>query len=162
MRNKRHAATMVRLLENARYEVLPTASTEDKVLEHLPRDRTVTVTASPSKGIEATFDLVERLTGHGYVAVPHIAARMVTGRPELAEIVERLVGKGITSVFVPGGDAEPAGDYPDALALLEDLRALGSPFSKKGMSGFSAIRFEARSTISTIFWWAWSLARAKG
>ena len=109
MRNKRHAATMTRLLENARYEVLPTATTEDKVLEHLPRDRTVTVTASPSKGLEATFDLTERLVGHGYVAVPHIAARMVTGRAELAEIVERLVGKGITSVFVPGGDAEAAG-----------------------------------------------------
>ena len=64
MRNKRHAATMVRLLENARYEVLPTASTEDKVLEHLPRDRTVTVTASPSKGLEATFDLTERLSSN--------------------------------------------------------------------------------------------------
>ena len=39
MRNKAAATpTMVRLLENARYEVLPTASTEDKVLEHVPRD----------------------------------------------------------------------------------------------------------------------------
>ena len=36
MRNKRHAATMIRLLEHARYEVLPTATTEDKVLAHLP------------------------------------------------------------------------------------------------------------------------------
>jgi methylenetetrahydrofolate reductase (NADPH) len=136
MRNKRHAATLVRLLGNARYEVLPTASTEDKVLEHVPRDRTVTVTASPSKGLEATFDLVERLTGHGYVTVPHIAARMVTGRTELAEIVDRLLGKGVTSVFVPGGDAEPAGDYPDALALLEDLAAMGSPFPHVGIPGY--------------------------
>ena len=39
MRNKRSAATLIRLLEHARYEVLPTAATEDKVLEHLPRDR---------------------------------------------------------------------------------------------------------------------------
>src|SRR5688500_8435270 len=136
MRNKRHAATMTRLLENARYEVLPTASTEDKVLEHLPRDRTVTVTASPSKGLEATFDLTERLVGHGYVAVPHIAARMVTGRPALIEIVQPLAGKGLTSVFVPGGDAEAAGDYPDALALLEDLKELGSPFAHVGITGY--------------------------
>ena len=57
MRNKRSAATLTRLLEHARYEVLPTASTEEKVLEHLPRDRVVTVTASPGKGLEATFDL---------------------------------------------------------------------------------------------------------
>lgn len=136
MRNKRSAATMVRLLENARYEVLPTASTEDKILEHLPRDRTITVTASPSKGLGATFDLAERLTGHGYLAVPHVAARMVSGRSELAEIADRLVGKGITSIFVPGGDAEPAGDYLDALSLLEDLSALGKPFSHVGITGY--------------------------
>ena len=136
MRNKRSAATMIRLLEHARYEVLPTASTEDKILQHLPRDRTITVTASPSKGLEPTFDLAERLTGHGYLAVPHVAARMVSGRSELAEIADRLVGKGITSVFVPGGDAEPAGDYLDALSLLEDLSALGKPFRHFGITGY--------------------------
>ena len=136
MRNKRTTATLVRLLENARYEVLPTASTEEKVLEHVPRDRTLTVTASPSKGLEATLDLAERLTGHGYPTVPHLAARMVSGRAELAEIAERLRGKGITSVFVPGGDAEAVGDYPDALALLEDLRDLGSPFAHVGITGY--------------------------
>ncbi|TGN62608.1 5,10-methylenetetrahydrofolate reductase [Nocardioides eburneiflavus] len=136
MRNKRTTATLVRLLENARYEVLPTASTEEKVLEHVPRDRTITVTASPSKGLEATLDLAERLTGHGYPTVPHLAARMVSGRGELAEIAERLRGKGITSVFVPGGDAEAVGDYPDALALLEDLRDLGSPFAHVGITGY--------------------------
>ena len=136
MRNKQAAATMIRLLENARYEVLPTASTEDKVLASVPRDRTITVTASPSKGLGATFDLAERLVGHGYLVVPHVAARMVTGRTELAEITDRLLGKGITSVFVPGGDAEAAGDYPDALALLEDLAALGSPFSHVGITGY--------------------------
>lgn len=136
MRNKRSSATLVRLLSNARYEVLPTASTEDKVLEHLPRDRTITVTASPSKGLEATLDLTERLAGHGYVVVPHLAARMVSGRSELAEIADRLVGKGVTGVFVPGGDADPAGDYPDALSLLEDLAALGRPFSHVGITGY--------------------------
>lgn len=136
MRNKRTAEILIRLLENARYEVLPTASTEDKVLTHLPRERIVTVTASPAKGLEPTLDLAERLAGHGYVVVPHIAARMVTGRAELSEISERLLGKGITGVFVPGGDADAAGDYPDALALLEDLAALGSPFAHVGITGY--------------------------
>ena len=37
MRNKRTAETMTRLLRHARYEVLPTASTEDKVLAHVPQ-----------------------------------------------------------------------------------------------------------------------------
>src|SRR3954470_16326294 len=114
MRNKdRHAATILRLLDNARYEVLPTPSTEGKLRERLRLERAVTSTASPGKGLEATFDLAERLTGHGYRVVPHIAARMVSGRSELAEICDRLTGKGISKVFVPGGDADPVGDYAD-------------------------------------------------
>ena len=140
MRNKPSARTstlaLARVLENARYEVLPTATTEEKVLTHLPRDRVVTITASPSKGLEATIDLAERLAGHGYTAVPHLAARMITGRTELAELCERLTGKGINRVFVPGGDAEPAGDYPDALSLLEDLTVLGRPFAQVGITGY--------------------------
>ena len=137
MRNKTQvAATTARLLENARYEVLPTASIEDKLLEHVPVDRTITVTASPSKGLEPTLDLTERLTGHGYVAVPHLAARMVRDRAELAEICERLSGKGITRVFVPGGDADPPGAYPDALSMLEDLADLGRPFPHVGITGY--------------------------
>lgn len=136
MRNKRTTHTIARLLENARYEVLPTASTEDKVLAHLPRDRILTVTASPGKGLGATLDLAERLAGHGYRVVPHLAARMVSGRSELSEIADRLTGKGIDSVFVPGGDAEPVGDYVDALALLEDLSVLGNPFSHVGITGY--------------------------
>jgi methylenetetrahydrofolate reductase (NADPH) len=137
MRNKVSTAqTMVRLLEQARYEVLPTATTEDKVLAHVPRDLAVTVTASPSKGLEATLDLAERLTGHGYAVVPHLAARMISGRAELAEICARLTGKGITRIFVPGGDADPAGDYRDALGLLEDLADLGRPFSHVGITGY--------------------------
>ena len=136
MRNKRTAETLIRLLENARYEVLPTASTEDKVLEHLPRERAITVTASPGKGLEATLDLTERLAGHGYAVVPHLAARMISGRSELQEIADRLVGKAVTRVFVPGGDAEPAGDYLDALSLLEDLAAMGAPFAHVGITGY--------------------------
>jgi methylenetetrahydrofolate reductase (NADPH) len=145
MRNKRrHAATMLRLLGNARYEVLPTPSTEDKVLEHLPTERTVTITASPGKGLEATFDLSERLIGHGYSVVPHIAARMVSSRSELTEICDRLTGKGITRVFVPGGDADPAGEYADAFSLLEDLADLGDPFEQVGITGYP----ETHPTIS--------------
>jgi methylenetetrahydrofolate reductase (NADPH) len=136
MRNKSVRSTLVRLLENARYEVLPTASAEEAVLAHVPRERTVTVTASPSRGLEATLGLAERLAGHGYVVVPHLAARMVASRGELSEMADRLTGQGITRVFVPGGDADPVGDYPDAITLLEDLTALGSPFEQVGIAGY--------------------------
>jgi methylenetetrahydrofolate reductase (NADPH) len=137
MRNKARAAdTTIRLLEHTRYEVLPTPSIEDKLLEHVPVDRTVTVTASPTKGLEPTLDLAERLNGHGYAVVPHLAARMVRDKSELGEICDRLTGKGITRVFIPGGDADPPGAYADALSLLEDLAAMGNPFRQVGITGY--------------------------
>jgi methylenetetrahydrofolate reductase (NADPH) len=137
MRNKTLVAdTTVRLLQHTRYEVLPTATIEDKLLEHVPVDRTITVTASPSKGLEPTLELTERLTGHGYVAIPHIAARMVRDKEQLAEICDRLTGQGISRIFVPGGDADPPGAYPDALSMLEELAALGHPFAHVGITGY--------------------------
>ncbi len=135
MRNK-DGDTIVRLLEHARYEVLPTPTIEEKLVASVPTDVQVTVTASPNKGLEQTFELAERLIGHGYDVVPHLAARMISGKAELAEIVERLTGAGVTTVFVPGGDADPVGDYHDSVALLEDLAALGSPFRQVGIAGY--------------------------
>jgi methylenetetrahydrofolate reductase (NADPH) len=145
MRNKRQATFVADLVRSARYEVLPTASVVEKILEHVPTERAITVTASPAKGIEATLDLAERLAGLGYPAIPHLAARMIKGRGELSEICDRLVGAGVRTVFVPGGDQDPpAGDYTCALDLLEDLTALGRPFPDVGITGYP----ESHPTIS--------------
>ena len=93
-------------------------------------------TASPSMGLERTVGTAERLAAAGYTVVPHLAARMVSGRAELVELVDRLTAAGITNVFVPGGDADPVGDYHDAVSLLEDLTAIGSPFAHVGVTGY--------------------------
>ncbi len=138
MRNKTGTRnqTIQRLLTHARYEVLPTASTEEKVLASVPRDVAVTITASGSKGLEATLALAEALSRDGYVTVPHLAARMISNRAELVEIRSRLAEAGITRVFVPGGDVDPVGDYPDAFSLLEDLATLAQPFEQIGITGY--------------------------
>lgn len=137
MRNKTMVQAMRSLLETPRYEVLPTPTIEDKICQSVPFGRTLTVTASVGKGLEATFALSERLAQHGYRVVPHLAARMVSGRTELAEIVDRLTRAGIDSVFVPAGDADPpAGDYDGSLALLQDLSAIGRPFAHIGVAGY--------------------------
>ncbi len=125
------------LLRSPRFEVLPTKSTEQLVTEWVPAGMTVTVTASPVKGLEPTIELTERLAARGYRVVPHLAARSVTGDAHLAGIVGRLTACGVDDVFVPGGDApHPAGPFDGALPLLERLTEMGSPFSRIGITGY--------------------------
>jgi methylenetetrahydrofolate reductase (NADPH) len=117
--------------------VLPTPSTEQSVLEWVPRDVVVTITASPVKGLEPTLELAGRLAAHGYCAVPHVSARLVKDQAHLKDIVDRLRAAGITDIFVPAGDADPpAGPFISALALLEELDQLGRPFANVGVTGY--------------------------
>ena len=68
--------------------------------------------------------------------MPHLAARMIHDFSEVEEIRARLGEAGITAVFVPGGDAEPVGVYPDSFSLLEDLNRLEKPFTHVGIAGY--------------------------
>jgi methylenetetrahydrofolate reductase (NADPH) len=145
LRNKSQTALLGHLVAAARYEVLPTPSVEEKLLEHVGLDRPLTVTASAAKGLEATLALSERLAGHGYRVVPHLAARMVRDRAQLQEICDRLRAAAVSTVFVPGGDQDPpAGEFHSALDLLEALTSLGRPFADVGITGYP----ESHPTIS--------------
>ena len=130
-------ARVAPLLERPRYEVFPAKSTEEAVLEWVPTDLTVTVTASPAKGLDPTLELTERLTARGYRVVPHVSARLVRDDAHLADIVARLTASGVDDVFVPAGDADPpAGRFDSALALLDRLAEMGRPFSRVGVTGY--------------------------
>lgn len=136
-RGRATSAPVQQLLRQVRYEVIPTATIEEKVLGAVPRDVTMTVTASPTKGLDTTLDLAVRLAGAGYRVVPHVSARLVRDKEHLADIVARVTEAGIVDVFVPAGDAEqPAGVYDGSLPLLADLTALGSPFESVGITGY--------------------------
>ena len=125
------------LLRAPRYEVLPSPSAEQAVLEWVPHELTITVTASPAKGLEPTLALTERLAGQGYRAVPHLSARLVRDEAHLAEIVARLTAAGVDDVFVPAGDADPpAGRFHGALELLDELTRMGRPFARVGITGY--------------------------
>ena len=129
--------SLAKLLSSPRYEVIPAKATEQAVLDWIPAGMTVTVTASPIKGLDATIDLTERLAARGYRVVPHVAARSVADDAHLDRIVARLKACGVDDVFVPGGDAtHPAGRFDSALPLLERLAEMGSPFSRIGITGY--------------------------
>lgn len=137
MRNIPHVRLLGDLLRSPRYELMPTKSIEGSVVDAVPTDVTVTVTASPAKGLAPTLELTERLIGHGYHVVPHVSARLVRDEVQLKDIVEQLLGLGVDDVFVPAGDADPpAGKYVDALQLLIELTAMGRPFRSVGITGY--------------------------
>jgi methylenetetrahydrofolate reductase (NADPH) len=134
---RRGLARVAPLLRHPRYEVFPAASVEEAVLECVPRDVTMTVTASPAKGLDATLDLTARLAAHGYQVVPHLSARLVRDDAHLTDIVERLAASGIDDVFVPAGDADPpAGRFGSAISLLDRLAEMGRPFPRVGVTGY--------------------------
>lgn len=98
-------------------EIVPADGIEDEVLR-LPDGAYVGITCSPRKGIGATLELVDRLRGHDYHLVPHIAARQVRDAGHLREILAHLADQDIKTVFVPGGDIDPpAGQFDSAFQL---------------------------------------------
>src|SRR4051794_31211946 len=112
-----------RLIETARYEIVPLKSLRDQ-LTSLPAGCSVSVTCSPTKGIEPTLELSAELNGAGHHAVPHIAARLVEGREHAEKIAARLDEHAITEIFVVGGDPDPVGPYADGASLMRDLLPL--------------------------------------
>lgn len=127
---------MVPLLAQPRYEVMPLRGVLEETAA-LPAGATVTVTASPSRGIGATLELAEQLAAQGFDAVPHLAARQVRDETELAGVLDRLHRAGIRDVFVVGGDAaEPAGEFPDGLSLLRAMAQLGHRPARIGVPSY--------------------------
>jgi methylenetetrahydrofolate reductase (NADPH) len=128
---------LINFLRAPRYEVLPTEDVEDLLLAHVPHDVTITITASPRRGIDATVSLAERLAKHGYQVVPHISARLIRNETHLSEVLERVVGLGRKEAFVVAGDAkEPAGDFPDSISLLEAISAHPQGLREIGVTGY--------------------------
>ena len=131
------ATSIPRLLDVSRFEIVPLDGVREAVLEHVPRDVTLTVTVSPVRGLEPSLDLTEALTRDGYAVVPHVSARLVRDRSHLTELAVRLHAIGTRDVFVVGGDAaEPAGAYAGAAALLRDLRDVDAGVERIGIAGY--------------------------
>jgi methylenetetrahydrofolate reductase (NADPH) len=123
---------LARALEEPTFELLPLRSAHAQSA-YIPAGTWVSVTASPSKGLDATVELALALEARGYRAIPHLSARMVRDRAHLRGILERLLDGGVDRAFVVGGDSADAGDYPDGLSLLRAIADLGVVLSNVGI-----------------------------
>jgi methylenetetrahydrofolate reductase (NADPH) len=121
-------------VREAYMEVFPTDTIEAK-LDVLEPGSYVAVTCSPTKGVDVTLDMSERLALRGFKVVPHVAAKMIRDRAHLREIIARLNDLPIISIFVPGGDADaPLGIYDTALSLLRDIAEFDHKFTEIGVA----------------------------
>ncbi|MEX0953377.1 MAG: hypothetical protein WDZ26_06065 [Nitriliruptoraceae bacterium] len=123
-------------LEQARFEIIPVKGVDEQI-DHLPPGAVVTVTASPTKGLDPTLELARELVARGHRVVPHLSARLVQSRDHLAAVLADLEARGIIEVFVPAGDIEqPLGPYEGAADLLEDMTLLGHRLEHVGITGY--------------------------
>jgi len=117
-------AALAGILASPTFELIPLKNAHEQAAA-LPPGATVSVTASPAKGIEATVELSLALEARGFRTIPHLSARMIRDRAHLRELLARIAGAGIDRAFVVGGDAEEPGDFADGLSLLREMAALG-------------------------------------
>ncbi len=123
-------------LEQPRYEVLPVAEVVDEIADHLTAPTTVTVTASPARGLAATVAVAEQVALLGHRVVPHLSASQLRDEVELKETVDRLSRSGVRDAFVVAGDAtSDGGAFTGAVDVLHALARI-DPELTVGVTGY--------------------------
>lgn len=117
-------AALARVLRDPTFELIPLKNVREQAAA-IPRGATVSVTASPGKGIEATVEVAVELEAAGLRAIPHLSARMIRDRAHLSELLARMADAGVDRAFVVGGDADEPGEFLDGLSLLRAMADLG-------------------------------------
>ena len=127
---------LIRAVAHPRFEIVPMKGVEDQAA-HLPPGAKVTVTCSPTGGIDKTLLLAAHLAAQGFEVVPHIAARLVVDRAHLRDLLQELAAFDVRDVFVIGGDArEPVGAFASALDLLQAMADLGHELDAIGVGAY--------------------------
>jgi methylenetetrahydrofolate reductase (NADPH) len=115
---------LISLLQKPKYEILPMKNVEQQ-FSFIPPEAKVTITISPSKGVNATLELTEQLskTVSPERITPHISARLVESQEHLKAILKYARDLGIQELFVVGGDTQiPAGQFNSSFELVRAIR----------------------------------------
>ena len=130
------AKAMSDLVANLHYEIVPMKSI-DQAISDLPPNAHVSITCSPTKGIEATLEYTSQLIDLGHKPIPHISARLVQGLDHMSQIAQWLRQHDVKEVFVIAGDApKPAGPYEGALPVIRELLESNAGITRVGVAGY--------------------------
>jgi methylenetetrahydrofolate reductase (NADPH) len=131
----RERSALSKLVENPIYDLVPIDGMQQAAAA-LPPRASVSVTASPRRGVEATLDAAEWLAARGHDVCPHLAARSIRDRGHLADVTARLRAADIRKVFVVGGDGEAVGEFREGLSLLQALTHADDWFREIGVPSY--------------------------
>jgi methylenetetrahydrofolate reductase (NADPH) len=126
------------------------AFVDDYSIEASPRDRDrvaglhsllgagteVYVAHPPSVTLDEVVDTAAQVQGAGFRAVPHLLARRLSGRQQLAAALKRLRGAGVERVLaLAGDDHRCAGPFGQTLDVLETGLLEANGFTAVGFAG---------------------------
>jgi methylenetetrahydrofolate reductase (NADPH) len=133
--NETEIAAVRKVVENLQYELIPLSNVMVQSA-YLPEGATVSVTASPAKGMQATLDLSMELQQMGMDVIPHFSARLTKDRAELERHLKAIDEADIHRVFIVGGDADPPGEFFDAYTFLQAIDEVGHSVTEFGITGY--------------------------
>ncbi|MDC1115648.1 metFprotein, partial [Alphaproteobacteria bacterium] len=115
----------------------PGAAKIDDFSAILAEGTTVNVTFLPGTDPVDTIDVAKRLRDAGLVPVPHIAARSLTSKEQLADLVADMTSRAnVDEVLVIGGGVtNPVGEFASTMEVLETGILQKAGIRKIGVSG---------------------------
>jgi methylenetetrahydrofolate reductase (NADPH) len=127
----------------------------------LPAGKLVSITWLPKDNSEARIATARALTDAGLIAIPHIAARRISGSAELDRLLARLANEaGVRRAFLIAGDLPRAqGEFGSSLQLLQTGLFERRGFQRIGVAGYpeghpqidaQTLRTELRLKLATI------------
>ena len=119
-------------------EVTPPGATKiENFSAVLAAGTTVNVTFLPGTDPMETVEVAVRLREEGMNPVPHIAARSLNDKAQLAQIVKAITSRAQASevLVIGGGVDEPRGDFSDSMQVLSTGILQENGINRIGVSG---------------------------
>lgn len=115
----------------------PSASEIAALADLLPAHTPVYFSAVPTVTPQELVTAATQLRNGGQEPVIHIAARRIPTVADLHDLVARLRGEAdVRQLLVIGGDIDNAGDFPDALAVIQKGRLREAGIEEIGIAGY--------------------------